>query len=240
MYRKHKDSSNKSIKYFSALVSLVKFNRTRGEESIRHIREAMLCLDGGASQSAHDIFIEQGGYLYLPQVLSNTEYLESLPPDSLGAHYLRHITDGVDDKVSRLSSIVHANPESSIEHFMARQADVHDLMHVLLGYGKERLGEACVVSAYSNYYKGWRLIVVGGLLLNVFRRRLFIPSRIRYLWRAVYTEPRLRAASIECWDLIHWERYLAHPIEDVRRRFGVYPSEHYSLVRKKYLSEGGI
>lgn len=240
MYRKHKDNQGKQVRYIAALVSLVKFRRTRGEESVRHIRDAMLHLDGGASKEAHDVFVERGGYLYLPQVLSNTEYLESLPSNSLGAQYLKHVTNGGEDKFSKLSSILHTNPESSMEHFMARQVDVHDLMHVVLGYGKERLGEACVISAASVYYRGWRLLVVIGILLNVFQRRLYRPSRFLPVWRVAYTEPRLRASSVKCWDLVDWERYLAHPIEDVRRELSIPPSKHYKAIQRDYLLEGGI
>ena len=240
MYRKYKNIPSERVSYLKALLALLKVDRTKGEDAVFNMRDAMLYLDGGASKAAYDTFIKQGGFLFLSQVLSNISYLESLPSNSLGAHYLKHVSDGEKDKIFGLSSVLYQEPESSMEHFFARQVDVHDLVHVVMGYGKERLGEACVVGAYSNYYKSWRVILFAMIARNIIRRRLFRPKRMRDVWRTIYVEPRLRASSVNCWDLIHWERYLAYPIEDVRKKLGIPPSKYYDTVRKKFLSEGGV
>ena len=101
--------------------------------------------------------------------LCNREYLRSLPEDSFGRIYHRFLeTEGLSAE-----GLVDASNES--QHWEKRQAefalfasrvrDSHDLNHVLTGYGRNPLGEICVLTfAYPHTRnRGIGVLILAGM-----------------------------------------------------------------------------
>ena len=83
------------------------------------------------------------------QTLCNQPLLAALPPESLGRQYLDFIkaedlsADGLVEASEEQADALDANSDLAL--FATRQRDMHDLWHVLTGYGRDELGEACLL-----------------------------------------------------------------------------------------------
>lgn len=81
--------------------------------------------------------------------LNDKDYLRGLPENSLGRAYLAFIEseDLSADGLVESSQVAHTNLKSKdLRLYFDRSRDVHDLWHVLTGYGRDGFGEACVVA----------------------------------------------------------------------------------------------
>jgi ubiquinone biosynthesis protein COQ4 len=146
----------------------------------------------------------------LLDVLSDRAYLAGLPPGSVGHAYLAFM----DAEKLSADGLVMASQEwekeklpADVELFRNRMRDAHDLTHILTGYGRDPLGELCLL-AFMNRHTG----NLGQLLI------------VAMSW------PRLprkaRAAVIQAWRngkkarwmmALDYEGLLARPLEEVRR-----------------------
>ena len=85
----------------------------------------------------------------LLDTLQNRDYLESLPANSLGRHYLQFVRT---ENLSAAGLVDASDPahidelEGNLARFANRQRDMHDLWHTLTGYGRDTLGELCLLS----------------------------------------------------------------------------------------------
>src|SRR5262249_21994175 len=106
----------------------------------------------------------------LARLLMDEAWLSSLPAGSIGAAYRDFVrserlsAEGLAE-VSRagLSPIEEQHPYA---WFGRRTRDIHDIWHILTGYGRDPLGEACLVAFSYAQTKGlgWALIAVGAAL----------------------------------------------------------------------------
>ena len=159
----------------------------------------------------------------LSDVLQDHDALAALPADSFGARYLSFVRrenlspDGLID-----ASAVEEEPENpNVARYAARLRDQHDLWHVLTGYGRDVVGEACLLAftVGQTFNPGIALIALAGAL----KLRKDVGMRIfSALWHA-YRDGR-RAAWLPAQD---WEALLARPIEDVRAELGINPPKVY-------------
>jgi ubiquinone biosynthesis protein COQ4 len=91
----------------------------------------------------------------LSDVLDDRVYLAGLPADSLGAHLLAYLeSEGFTAKelghVTRAATddLVAASPK--VRLFADRMRDMHDIYHVMAGYGRDEFGEIYVLAfSYS-------------------------------------------------------------------------------------------
>ncbi|MBX7540405.1 Coq4 family protein [Qipengyuania sphaerica] len=96
---------------------------------------------------------EQGEQLraeepYLPPILDNHEALRRLPKGTVAQAYCDFMeTEGLSAAGLVAEAEKLGNPKYGdlVEWFGFRQRDTHDLMHVLTGYGRDGLGEQCVL-----------------------------------------------------------------------------------------------
>jgi ubiquinone biosynthesis protein COQ4 len=115
-----------------------------------------------AGKSQHDVFrrfaASDTGRRVLAErrslvaTLDNHAYLRALPANSLGRHYLafmereglsaQGLLDATPDATARIEQL----PEPMRVFCNYTQRGPHDLHHVLLGYGREELGEICVLA----------------------------------------------------------------------------------------------
>ena len=160
----------------------------------------------------------------LTDTLNDSEFLSSLPTNSLGYAYYRFITR---EQISA-GGLEQANMQAGGENlggdfglFLARTRASHDLFHVLTEYGRDPLGEACLLSfTYGQTGNISFLFILGYGSLNLYRGagwRVF-PA----LWRAY------RDGKKGVWLLdTDWEQVLEGPLDRVRKEFSISPPIRY-------------
>lgn len=157
--------------------------------------------------------------------LADAEALAGLRPDSLGRRYLAFrrgeglSADGLVD-LNHDSLETHAELDPERGWFFDRLTAMHDLWHVVTGYGTDLVGEAALL-AFSVPQIGSRplaLIALGAGLQASFARRAELQ---RFLLRA-----RLRGRRARFLPAADWERLLPLPLDEVRGRLAVEPPSH--------------
>lgn len=163
----------------------------------------------------------------LIEVLRNRDYLASLPAGSLGRAYLEFVTrenisaDGLVD--ASMSGEYPA--EEGLNLYATRLRDMHDLWHVITGYGRDTMGEVCLLGftfgQTRNPGLGFIAVVGATKIAREADRRIF-----RALW-AGYRAGR-RAAWLPAAD---WETLLTRPLTEVRMNLGVSAPRVYPELR---------
>jgi ubiquinone biosynthesis protein COQ4 len=124
-----------------------------------------------------------------------------------------------------LSKIQRPASGDEITWFRERNREMHDLLHITTGYGRDPLGEACV-TAFSYAQTGLRgfavIATVAGFRIA---RRLCSLYALRAVYEA-YRQGR-RAAWVIGAD---WESLLSQPVDSVRAQFRVSAPTYYPRV----------
>lgn len=166
----------------------------------------------------------------LLETLCDRKRLATCAPGTLGRAYL----DFVYGEGLTAEGLAEASEAGGLEDFgdpdvslyRRRLRDSHDLFHVVTGYGRDALGELCVLS-FGNaqfYNHGIAFILgVGIPKMKLEAAQLPVARAAFEAWR------RGRAAA----DLttFYWEENLDRPLEDVRRGLRLRPPETYQRVR---------
>jgi ubiquinone biosynthesis protein COQ4 len=120
------------------------------------------------------------------------------------------------------------------EWYLNRARDVHDMLHVLTGYGRDSLGEACVLAfTYSQQPSPAHLFI--GFMAGLNMKKT-VKSNAPVL-RAVLEGKRLGKA---CPRLIEQSitELLPLPIDEVRRRLNITPATHYHQAHRIWRAMG--
>jgi ubiquinone biosynthesis protein COQ4 len=160
--------------------------------------------------------------------LSDRPRLASLPTGTLGRAYLdfvsaEHLSAEGLAAASNLRETL--KPGEDMTLFRERTRDMHDLLHVVTGYGRDPLGEACLqaFTFAQTGLKGAAVIAIGGAR-KIARARPELP-----VWRAMFEG--YRRGHRAGWLVgATWEHLLDQPLEAVRAQFGVTPPIHYSRI----------
>jgi len=163
-------------------------------------------------------------------LVSDREYLRSLPDGSLGREYCRFAEDNqlfpevlarqVRDARSESRGVVpESTPEAAYLHDRFR--DLHDLWHVLTGYGTDMAGEWGII-AFQTKQVGYRSMAVMAFL-NLSRHALAGRPDLLLTW----ARGRRRGARARYLLAEDWERLLPLPLEDVRHELAVEPLAPY-------------
>lgn len=205
------------------------------KDDTRQVFEIMRALNGAATARGYQRLLtnpEGGRIAYerqeLAQKLMDDAWLDSLPEGSVGAHYRTFIrseqlsAEGL-AAVSRegVAAIEDPHPYA---WFGRRTRDVHDIWHVLSGYGRDALGEACLVAFSYAQTKGlgWALIALGAASRAPKSRE---HPYVKAIWQGYR---RGRAAE---WLLGEdYERLMAEPLEAARRRLNITPATLYDSI----------
>lgn len=189
-----------------------------GKANLRGYRRLLRTAPGG--RLAYD-------RLELKALLMDAAWLDRFAPGTLGAAY-RGFVRGQDISAEGLAQVSRERIEAlEARHphawFARRMRDSHDIWHVLSGYGRDPLGEACLVAfSYAQTRGlGWALIALGA----AWRAR---GGRQPYL-RAIREGYRrgARAAWLPGED---YQALLAEPLEAARRRLGLTPPTVYDSI----------
>lgn len=159
----------------------------------------------------------------LVDVLADEAYLASLPEESLGGWYLRFMRSRGFDPAGLLEARDRGArarvPEDAEHEWLYDRINVmHDLWHVLTGYGTDELGEAALI-AFSFAQipnRSFPLLLAAAAVIGPKSWDLAWP---RYLWRAYR---RGRRASLL--TAAPYEELLPLPVAEVRKRLGIDPA----------------
>lgn len=167
----------------------------------------------------------------LVEYLKDRQWLESLPQGSLGRTYARFTeveqisADGLTD-----ASVEGREEEREMSaaqiKYHERQRDAHDLWHVSTGYGRDGLGELCLLAVT------WRQLGNPGILVIILFGYLVSRKEAPGLGigRAILEGFRLGrvAKGLPGAD---WERLLTLPLDEVRAELGIKtPTRYRSIV----------
>ena len=205
------------------------------KEDTRQVFEIMRALNGRSTARGYLRLlttVEGGRIAYAREEfarrLMDDAWLDSLPEGSVGAAYREFIrseqlsADGLAD-VSRegIEDVDNAHPYA---WFGRRTRDVHDIWHILSGYGRDALGEASLVAFSYAQTKGlgWALIAVGAASRS---RKDRSQPYAKAIWQGY------RRGKAAKWLLGEdYERLMADPLESARRRLGITPPTVYDSI----------
>lgn len=214
---------------FAALRRLLADKDSTGE-----VFNIMQALNGGATWRAYHRLLTtvEGGQLAyrreeIADLLSNRAWLASLPDDSLGRAYLAHVeANNISaEGLIEVSSQVMRGVEHPVAWFGRRIRDVHDLWHVLAGYGTDGLGEACLVafSFKQTGGLGWGFIAAGAALTS---RK----AQERHPYKRAIWEGYRRGRQCAWLGQIDYAVLLPQPLEAVRAQLGLAPAHIYNSI----------
>lgn len=204
------------------------------KEDTGQVFEIMRALNGNSTAKAYHRLLAtpQGGRIAYERPefahrLMDDAWLDSLPDGSVGAAYRNFIrserisAEGLIE-ISRQSAPAVDEPHPYA--WMGRRTrDIHDIWHILSGYHRDGLGEACLVAFSYAQTKGlgWALIAAGA----AWRARGSKYPYRRAIWQGYQ---RGKAAK---WLLGEdYERLMAEPLEAVRRRLNITPATIYNSI----------
>jgi len=205
------------------------------KEDTGQVFEIMRALNGGSTAKGYLRLLEtqQGGRIAYERPefahrLMDDAWLDSLPEGSVGAAYRSFIREeqlSADGLVEISRQGAPAVDEQHPYAWMGRRTrDVHDIWHILSGYHRDGLGEACLVAFSYAQTKGlgWALIAAGA----AWRAR---DARTYPYKRAIWQGYRRGKAAK--WLLGEdYERLMAEPLETARRRLNITPATCYDAI----------
>lgn len=148
--------------------------------------------------------------------LADDAALAALPEGSLGRVYQRFMAaENLSPQGLVASSRLWDEEaiDSEMRLFRERMRDMHDLTHTLTGYGRDPLGELCLLAFTFSHTGnlGMGLIVLMGFLkINSWKVRRAVLEGLRHGYRA-----RCRFPEMD------WEALLPQQVLGLRRRFGI-------------------
>lgn len=176
---------------------------------------------------------------YLPPMLDDHAALRRMPAGSLAHAYCDFMErEGLSAQglVDEFALFAADKPRfnDQFQWYMNRGRDTHDMLHVLTGYGRDALGEACVLAFTYGQQPSPAHLFIGYMAgLNM---KKTVPSKAPVL-RAIREAQGLGKA---CPRIIESALFdlLPLPLEDVRRRLNITPARHYQQCHAEWRSIG--
>lgn len=220
------------LEWGKALAALRKL--LNDKEDTGQVFEIMRALNGTSTRDCYLRLLQtpQGGRLAyeareLAPRLMDDAWLDSFAPGTVGAAYRQfvrseHISAEGLAEVSRKTE-----GDIDVRHPYAwmgrRTRDVHDIWHVLTGYHRDALGEACLVAfSYAQTRSlGWALIALGAWTRG---RKSGHPVG-KAIWQGYQ---RGKAAAFLLGE--DYERLMHEPLDAARRRLHITPATAYDAI----------
>jgi ubiquinone biosynthesis protein COQ4 len=156
--------------------------------------------------------------------LADRRTLSALPPGTLGrAYYDFMASENLSaEGLATISNLDQLPPGEDMTLFRERTREMHDLLHIVGGYGRDPLGEACV-GAFTFAQTGLKGFAVIALFAAMRIGRIFPDQPVR---RTVFEAYR-RGRRAEWLIAADWENLLDRPLAEIRAQFNIRPSTCY-------------
>ncbi|HEV7960022.1 MAG TPA: Coq4 family protein [Rhizomicrobium sp.] len=211
--------SNTRLRPFEAMRAVRKLIASPGDTS--QVFVIFRAMRGRSGQRSFRRFVESPvGQAVLRErrdlfpLLTDREGLGRLPPGSLGRIYL----DFVEAENLSAQGLVEASQEwdndpqpADVELFRRRMRELHDVTHTVTGYGRDQLGELCLLTFM--YRQQGNL----GMLMIVAMAWSQVPREGRKAVREAWRNGK-KARWLPGQD---WEKLLAQPLDEIRRELCV-------------------
>ncbi|KQY30913.1 ubiquinone biosynthesis protein [Caulobacter sp. Root1455] len=181
--------------------------------------------EGGRIAYEHDEFAER---------LSDPVWLAQFGPGTVGAAYRDFIAprglsaEGLAEESRKIpeSDVDAAHP---LAWYARRMRDVHDVWHVLTGYGTDALGEVCVVAfSYAQTRSlGFAVIALAGA-------RQFQKARLGQPYGKAVREAWRNGRSAAWLPAVDYPALFAMPLDEARRTYKVAPNTAYQAIPPQY------
>jgi ubiquinone biosynthesis protein COQ4 len=197
--------------------------------------EIMRALNGSSTANCYLRLLEtgEGGRIAYERPefahrLMDDAWLDALPEGSVGAayrHFIRSERISADGLIEISRQGAAAVDERHPYAWMGRRTrDVHDIWHILSGYHRDGLGEACLVAFSYAQTKGlgWALIGAGAAWRA---RNAKTYPYVKAIWQGY------RRGKAARWLLGEdYERLMAEPLDSARRRLNITPATLYDAI----------
>lgn len=186
-----------------------------------------------SSPQGREIFARR---VELAERLDDHAWLKSLPEESFGRAYLEFVTSeglsatGLVEESHKVANSQINEMDNDFAWYSRRIRDVHDLWHVLTGYGRDGLGELSLLAFTYSQTKSLGALFIAYMGGRSSRKHTGERDVMRVIWQAKRDG---RAA-----DFLPGMDYLSaleKPLADVRKQFGVPVPEQYLALRPAYI-----
>jgi ubiquinone biosynthesis protein COQ4 len=228
----------KAFKHFRKLI-----DDKEDTEQVFHIIEALR--DRRFALSAQRFFASPVGQCvlekneYLPHLLDDHARLRKLPANSVGQAYVRFMdkegltAQGLVDEFERFQK---GRPRHNdmLERYSDRLRDTHDLFHVLTGYGRDALGEQCVLAFSYSLNPSWGILFIAWAGARELKKQVRSNAPV---YAAVAEAQRIgrAATNIANEDIA---ALLAEPLADARKRLNIAEPMTYNSAHAIMRGEG--
>ncbi|MEJ6790512.1 Coq4 family protein [Brevundimonas sp. BR2-1] len=214
----------------------------RDKEDTAQVFEIMRALSGGSIARGYNRMLgtmEGGRQAFLREELAHKlddpVWLSQFPAGSVGGAYrefreARGFTaEGLADEARKVAPL--ADAPHPVIWYSRRLRDIHDIWHVLAGYGTDALGEACVVSFSYGQTRNLGFAFIGwGAAREIQREVRTVPAR-RAVWQAY------RNGKAARWlPGLDYEALFGQPLDQVRDRLNIRPATVYQTVPAEVLA----
>ncbi|MEO7026773.1 MAG: Coq4 family protein [Caulobacteraceae bacterium] len=207
------------------------------KEDTRQVFEIMRALAGQSIPKGYARMLkttEGGRQAFLAEEfadrLQDDAWLASLPEGSVGAAYRAFIAPrglsayGLAEESRKLPDVEIDTPHP-VAWYARRLRDVHDVWHVLTGYGTDALGEVCVVAfSYAQTRTLGFALIAGGGALELQRGGSGWP------YGKAVAQAYANGRRAEWLAPLDYEALFLEPLEAARARLGIRPPTTYQSI----------
>ena len=168
---------------------------------------------------------------YLPPLLDDHDTIGKLPAESVGAAYLEFMqreglsAAGLVEEYERFTKDTEQF-DDLLQWYGYRLRDTHDLLHVLTGYGRDALGEVCVLGFSHGQTRGLGVIFVAYMGAREVKKLAPRGAPVMAAMREGKRHGKL-ADRVALEDI---PALLAEPLDAARARLGIKPPILYRKV----------
>lgn len=177
-----------------------------------------------ASPSGADILARRPSLI---AALNDRAMLRGLPAGSVGRAYLAFMeeedlsADGLVEAARAADWDTDVVPPE-MDFFRSRMRDSHDLTHILTGYGRDPLGELCLLAFMYRHTRNL------GMAFMVMMSWLRLPD----IAKAAVKEGWRNGAKATWFQNLDYETLLGRNLEEVRAELNIAPPKTYQALRK--------
>jgi ubiquinone biosynthesis protein COQ4 len=213
---------------------------TANKEDTAQVYAVMHALNGNAYEVDYIRLLEtpEGGRIAYERVelserLKDEKFTSSFPPGSVGEAWRKfleteHISvQGLVDESHKGIPPAELDEKHPYMWFFRRYRDIHDILHVLTGYGRDWLGELCLLAfSYQESHDLGRAVMAWG---GILRARGPGAAQAR---KALF-EARRRGNRAIWLPGEDFEKLLFEPLDEARRRLRLTPPVAYEAVAQE-------